>query len=211
MIRVLFLDLDGTLIDRVALWRRCLEGFLAERGMVLRADAAVAEALQSPFLDWPRMARVVARSMPELGMGQVAIGRALREHMVRSAVPDPAVNEVLAMLATRYKTAIVTNGSTRVQRSKIAGSALEGRTGAEFISGQMGVRKPDPDFFARVLAWAEVKPAEVLLVGDHPYDDIFGGQRAGLLTCAVGERYDDSWPQPDYRIARFVDLPGVLG
>jgi putative hydrolase of the HAD superfamily len=211
MIRALFFDLDGTLIDRASLWRRCLSEFLGERGLALREEDEVAEALRSPFTDRPRMARALERSVPGLGMDRRAIGRALCGHMTRSSEPDPEVNDVLDTLAGRHKTAIVTNGSARVQRSKIAGAALTGRTGAVFISGRMGVRKPDPEFFERVLAWADVGPEEALIVGDHPYDDIFGGQRAGLLTCAVGDRYDDSWPRPDFRIARFADLPGVLG
>ena len=211
MIKALFLDLDGTLIDRAALWRRCLAGFLAERGLSLRDDAEVDAALRSPFTDWPRMASILARSVPGLDADRAAVGRALRARMLRSATPDPAVNAVVADLAARYRVAIVSNGSAAVQRAKLEGAGLAGRAGATFISGRMGVRKPDPAFFARVVDWAGVEPAEALIVGDHPYDDIFGGQRVGLRTCAVGERYDDSWPRPDHRIARFVDLPGVLG
>ena len=66
---------------------------------------------------------------------------------------------------------------------------------------------------AKNAAWAAKvnEPGEALIVGDHPYDDVFGGQRAGLLTCSVGGGYLEGWPEPDFRIARFADLPGVLG
>ena len=212
MIRALFLDLDGTLIDRVALWKRSLIGFFADRGLPLPEPDRVDWLLAYPTgTDWHSMADALWHLVPGLGDDRTAIGLALRDQVARSAVPDPTVNGLVDALSARYRTAIVTNGSTRVQRAKILGAGLAGRTGAEFISGRMGVRKPDPEFFRRVLAWAEVAPAEAMIVGDSPLEDIQGAQQAGLLTCAVGERYDESWPRPDYRIARFLDLPEVLG
>ncbi|MFJ2767144.1 HAD family hydrolase [Streptomyces sp. NPDC087300] len=52
-------------------------------------------------------------------------------------------------------------------------------------SGDWGVAKPDPAFFARVLEVSQAGPRETLYVGDHPADDIFPAQQAGLRTAHI--------------------------
>lgn len=214
MIRVLLLDLDGTLIDRVALWRRCLTGLFADRGWPALPERRIDWLLRHPHTaDWRTMADGLSSMMPPgSGTSQAALGQALRAQLMRSATPDPAVNSLVDDLAKRYRLAIVTNGSGPLQRAKVAGAGLAGRVDAVFISGRMGVRKPDPEFFRRVMAWADVAPGEALIVGDSPREDILGGRRANLRTCVVGGPPQDHWPaRPDHWIARFTDLPGVLG
>ncbi|MFF1378998.1 HAD family hydrolase [Streptomyces sp. NPDC058308] len=52
-------------------------------------------------------------------------------------------------------------------------------------SGDWGVAKPDPAFFARVLEVAQAGPRETLYVGDHPAHDIFPAKQAGLRTAHI--------------------------
>ncbi|WP_191095004.1 HAD family hydrolase [Streptomyces kanamyceticus] len=52
-------------------------------------------------------------------------------------------------------------------------------------SGDWGVAKPDPAFFARVLEVSQAGPRETLYVGDHPADDIFPARQAGLRTAHI--------------------------
>jgi putative hydrolase of the HAD superfamily len=217
MIRAIFFDLDGTLIDRAGPWHRCVADFLdrhpgafspeARAGLLLEL-AGVAD---SPFLDRRMVARVVSRTFPALGMTPAAIAADLAARLPGFVEPDTAVLDMVGALSRRFKTAIVSNGSRRVQRAKLDRAGLAGATGRVFISGEVGVRKPEPGLFRRALDWAGVAPEDALIVGDHPFEDILGGQRAGLMTCAVGGRYDGAWPQPDLRIGRVVELPGVLG
>lgn len=50
-------------------------------------------------------------------------------------------------------------------------------------SGELGVAKPDPRFFAGVLETCGAIPAETLYVGDHPDNDVYPARRAGLRTA----------------------------
>lgn len=50
-------------------------------------------------------------------------------------------------------------------------------------SGEWGVAKPDPVFFAQVVGAAGCVPNEVLYVGDHPANDVFPAAAAGLSTA----------------------------
>jgi putative hydrolase of the HAD superfamily len=216
LIRAIFFDLDGTLIDRAHAWLRCAKGFLASHPGVF--PPAVRDGLlrdfanegDSPYLDRRLVARVIARSYPELGMSPAAIEADLAARLPGCIEPAPDVLRMLGELSAHHATAILSNGSRRVQRAKIARAGLGAAVGCIFISGELGVRKPDAAIFHRALAWAGVAADEALIVGDHPYDDIRGGQQAGLRTCAVGARYARDWPRPDFKIDHVLDLPGVL-
>lgn len=50
-------------------------------------------------------------------------------------------------------------------------------------SGEWGVAKPDPGFFAQVVGAAGATAEEVLYVGDHPQSDLFPAKAAGLQAA----------------------------
>ncbi|MEU0489954.1 HAD family hydrolase [Nocardiopsis sp. NPDC006139] len=52
-------------------------------------------------------------------------------------------------------------------------------------SGQWGVAKPDPAFFARVLELAPGRPEEIVYVGDHRDNDVVPAKSAGLRTVLI--------------------------
>jgi putative hydrolase of the HAD superfamily len=51
-----------------------------------------------------------------------------------------------------------------------------------FISSEIGADKPDPEIFRRALNLVELKPDEVLHVGDDPERDWEAASAAGLST-----------------------------
>jgi FMN phosphatase YigB (HAD superfamily) len=52
-------------------------------------------------------------------------------------------------------------------------------------SGELGVAKPQLEFFDQVLSAAQVAPDVTLYVGDHPANDIFPAKKAGLRTAHI--------------------------
>ncbi|MHC0430944.1 HAD family hydrolase [Streptomyces sp. O3] len=52
-------------------------------------------------------------------------------------------------------------------------------------SGEWGVAKPEPGFFARVLEVARAAPHETVYVGDHPANDLYPAKAAGLRVAHV--------------------------
>jgi FMN phosphatase YigB (HAD superfamily) len=52
-------------------------------------------------------------------------------------------------------------------------------------SGQWGVAKPDPEFFARVVDYAPGEPGEILYVGDHRDNDVVPAKAAGLRAALI--------------------------
>ena len=53
-----------------------------------------------------------------------------------------------------------------------------------FLSEELGVEKPNVEFFEKVFdAIGTVDPVGTLIVGDSLSSDIRGGNNAGILTC----------------------------
>lgn len=56
-----------------------------------------------------------------------------------------------------------------------------------FVSSRIGYRKPAREFFAHIEQSLGLAPAELLLVGDDPVNDIAAAQAAGWRTVHVGD------------------------
>ncbi|MET8829404.1 HAD family hydrolase [Streptomyces sp. NPDC004610] len=84
-------------------------------------------------------------------------------------------------------------------------------------SGDLGVAKPDAEFFARVLAAADLDASSSLYVGDHPANDIGPARAAGLLTAHLrrgpwGNLWADApeAAQADYHIGSLGELASIV-
>jgi HAD superfamily hydrolase (TIGR01662 family) len=86
------------------------------------------------------------------------------------------------------------------------------------MSGEWGVAKPQPEFFARVLHAARTPAERTLYVGDHPVNDVFPAKAAGLRTAHIrrgpwGHLWADD-PKvvaaADWRIERLTELIGIV-
>ncbi|MER7763847.1 HAD family hydrolase [Streptomyces sp. NPDC097619] len=85
-------------------------------------------------------------------------------------------------------------------------------------SGEWGVAKPSPRFFAQVLAVSEAPAAETLYVGDHPANDVFPARAAGLRTAHLRRGPWGFWwaddpatrEAADWSIDSLHDLQGII-
>lgn len=86
-------------------------------------------------------------------------------------------------------------------------------------SGDWGVAKPQPEFFARVLEVAQSTPEGAVYVGDHPANDVFPAKAAGLRVAHIrrgpwGHLWADAPELPggaDWRIGSLMELVSIAG
>ena len=95
----------------------------------------------------------------------------------------PNALETVAQIAQRLPVAIVTNGITSIQRSRMALSPLKDYVTEVVISEEVGVSKPRPGIFTTALERLGVKPREALMVGDGVNSDIRGANNTGIDAC----------------------------
>ena len=78
------------------------------------------------------------------------------------------------------------------------------------ISGEVGLRKPEPEIFERALARAGVGAREAAYVGDSPEFDVAPSSSLGMRAFLI-DRRDRHDAGPGTKLARLTDLPGALG
>lgn len=187
MFQFLFFDLDDTLLD------------------FHRAEAiAVAKAFQAVGVDpTPELIRhysaVNKLHWQRLERGELTREQVLLERFVclfrEEHIPaDPAAcqaayedflcvghyfiegaEDLLAYLAPKYRLYLASNGTARVQESRLKSAGIGPYFQQVFISQKLGANKPSPAFFHRCFAQIpDFDPQKALMIGDSLTSDIRG-------------------------------------
>ena len=109
--------------------------------------------------------------------------------------------------------ALITNGPTDLQRSKVHAVGIGHWFGVVAISGEVGVAKPDPGIFRHVLRGMGLEGESVWHVGDNLATDVAGAQAAGLTSVwlnRTGASRTERDPAPDIEIASLSELVPLL-
>ena len=94
------------------------------------------------------------------------------------------VADILMQLYGKVKMAIITNGMKEVQRPRFEQCKYKNYFDAIFISGELGLSKPNYEYFAYVHKnTGSQDKKDYLVVGDNVIADIMGAKRYGFDTC----------------------------
>jgi putative hydrolase of the HAD superfamily len=218
-------DLDNTLLDREAAFRRWTEGFV-ERHRLGPVDPGLRAWFEAADEDGylPRRA-FLGRVRDRFGLDASVEALHLDYDATypHSYEADPAVLDGLTALADGgWAIGIVTNGPPS-QYVKVDITGLAELADAVCISGVLGISKPDPAIFITAIErcrrrrarWAGQLTADAgfrsgqWMVGDSLASDIAGGCDAGLSTIWVdrGRPASDGVPpvQPERVVRHVVD------
>ncbi len=124
----------------------------------------------------------------------------------------PGAREVLETLAGLATLALVTNGLSDVQRTRLRRLQLDSYFDAVVISAEVGVSKPAPEIFDIAFAMLGMPDrSTVLMVGDSLTSDIQGGNDSGIATCWYNARCQAPGASDrfDYQIHSLQSLPGI--
>lgn len=224
MIKHIFLDLDDTLLDFHLAERIALSATFAEMG-VPNDEATLKRYSEINRSCWERLER------GEWTRREVLVGRfkLLFAEISLSIDPDATqqmyedklcighyfldgAEDLIRKLYGKYKLYITSNGTARVQDSRIASADLAGYFDGIFISQRVGADKPSPLFFERVFeAIPGFDRREAIILGDSLTSDIQGGRDAGITTCLFNPKgrpgRDDIIPDYEIRaLSEFIPL-----
>jgi dTDP-4-dehydrorhamnose reductase len=167
---------EGLLIDCVGglLTRRT---WLPENGTIVEIDNACADVLVGEEF-W--------RTCTQSFGFEESDFLDLQEQVSFRYTPNPPVWAHLRRWRARYRLALVNNGPSATFRRWVQKYGLDQIFDVLANSEELGVRKPDPEFFGRVTNMLGVCPDRCVLIDDDP-GNIDGAQRYGLRTVQTKE------------------------
>jgi len=119
-------------------------------------------------------------------------------------------HEILAYLKIKYPLYILTNGFKEVQIKKIKVCNLEQYFTRVFTSEEVGVQKPNADFFNYVLNKVNVNAENCIMIGDDLKVDIIGAKSVGIDTVFYNHNKKPINDSVDYVISSLYDLKKIL-
>ncbi|MBQ9300139.1 MAG: HAD-IA family hydrolase [Clostridia bacterium] len=202
MIKAVFLDIDGTVLDFDAFVRACMRAGFERFGLPPYEEGMFVVFKQVNNRLWWQIERgeILREQLIDLRwqavferLGIRADGRAFeiyfRNALLGSAIPVPGAGKLLPWLAERYTVCAASNGPFAQQRSRLELAGYLPYFQHLFISEEIGAQKPSPVFFEKSMARLNagraqaVRPDEILMVGDSLTSDMAGGIGCGMKTC----------------------------
>jgi putative hydrolase of the HAD superfamily len=199
-LKVIFFDavgtlfyLNGTVGDHYALVGREVGLDLGARELERAFHAAWKKMPQRAAIDGPRENDDKGwwRDLVDFVLDQVAPSLSefdrdnffeiAYEHFAEAGVWElySEVPRVLKELWPRFQLAVISNFDGRL-RLILEHLGISKFFGHVFISSELGADKPDPEIYRRALKLIDLKPNEVLHVGDDPERDWQAASAAGL-------------------------------
>src|SRR6266705_6898021 len=136
--------------------------------------------------------RVLEQVAPSLGeLDRDNFFEIAYEHFAEAGVWElyPDVAEVLEKLRPRFRLAVISNFDGRL-RFILQHLGISKFFSHIFISSEIGADKPDPEIYRRALKFVNLKPDQVLYVGDDPDRDWRAAAEAGLLVFRLDRQKD---------------------
>lgn len=130
------------------------------------------------------------------------------------AVPIPTVREMLEEFrASGYKLGIITNGESKLQWKKVELLDFIPLFDCILVSGDLECAKPEPKIFQLMADTLNVKPEEMMFIGDGPYIDVQGAYNFGCIPIFIKTSGEWRYPnvqEPYFQLSDVTELPMLL-
>lgn len=142
----------------------------------------------------------------------IAFETAFRENFHESAILVDGARDLLEYLRSKYKVYVASNASMHQQTNRMKRAELDGYIDGYFVSEEIGFPKPQKEFFdACFKALPDVKPQDVVMIGDSLSADIKGACEYGLKTIWYNHRNEPTaGVKCDYIVSRLSEVKNIL-
>ena len=204
---IVFLDLDGTLVDSGADIAASLNWALQREGEPELPEAQIIAAIGGgvPVL----LDRTIGPSHPKREMIHAGLREHYADHLLDRTKLYPGVRQTLERISVPR--VLVTNKPEGMSRKMLEVLGLASNFSGIYGGEGRLPRKPDPASILEALGLFKVEKGRALHVGDSGVD-VATAKAAGIRCCGVTYGYSapGELDGADYRISRFEDLLAIL-
>ncbi|MCH5299039.1 MAG: YjjG family noncanonical pyrimidine nucleotidase [Ruminococcus sp.] len=213
MIKAVFMDIDNTILDFDAYvkdaMRTGFEKFALKKyeewmfDEFLRINTGLWKQIEDGVITFEKLKKIRWNLIfKELGIDfdGVVFEDYFRRFLFDSAIPIDGAEETLKYLSEKYIVCAASNGPYKQQANRIKTSGLGEYFTELFISEAVGAQKPSKlffDFGIKILnnnSNNEIKPYEIIMIGDSLTSDMKGGIDSGMKVCWFNRKKQ---PTPD--------------
>jgi len=217
--KAILFDVDDTLFDRRALFASWAEQYITDILQITdqARRAEIVETLSQlegdGFGSKKELIEKVLTTFPPTTDSRYNAATAFSEYESSNVLDADALRLMDRLEQIKMPYGIVTNGSAR-QVEKVKKLGLGERVPCLFVSETFGSAKPDSAIFLAAAKCVGALASEILFVGDHPVNDIYGAYNAGMLTAWLPN--GQPWPtnlgslRPNIVLERLSDLFDIL-
>ncbi|QRG86632.1 HAD family hydrolase [Bulleidia sp. zg-1006] len=188
MIKGILFDFDGTVSYRYKAAFEMYHWFLEQIDPSLKEDVLRKEEILQRCLLWDQygtinkcfaLEQLKARYYPDLEIEKMY--RLWYQHFHKHQYLMPNAKETIVRLKKKYQIGMITNGPTESQLMKVEALGMRDDFHPLLVSEAFGCAKPNPKIYLAAVKEMDLKPKEVVFVGDTFSTDIVGAIRAGLI------------------------------
>lgn len=228
MLKAIFFDADGTLVDHEECERLALMHVFAGIGLPYRDEIQrVFRPLDAEL--WNGEIHGGGKIPPEeiptyrfkclferVGVDFCDYARAnelFKQGLAGATALIGGAAELIADLhGAGYVLCVVTNGLVELQLPRVANSEIGKFISEIIVSEEVGAPKPNPLIFRTLLARLGLNAGEVIMVGDSLKNDILGAKNAGIKACWFNPARAENRTgiAPDFEIDNLSRLQGII-
>lgn len=166
------------------IFKNIIEEFEARMGerKELYPDADVREVFKSIIL------KFTSRTPEELVHLSTDLSHLFRASTRKRIFIYPTVKPALDQMQKKYRLGIVSNAQEAFTMPELGLYDLSRYFETIVLSSEVGVKKPNSRIFARALSNLNVKPSEVVMVGNDMATDMMGASKLGMKTIYVQQK-----------------------
>lgn len=200
--KIVFVDIDDTLLDFEAYTKLALENGFSHFGLkeYEPSDYAIFQEINGELWRMIERGELTFAELEKRRFNDVfaALGidfdgeefeRYFRSELQTSAIPVAGAYEMLEELSKSCVLCAASNGPYEQQMRRLTQADMAKYFDFLFISEKIGASKPSKEFFSAAFNTLEnslgkkIAPQDTLIVGDSLTSDIKGGSDFGMQTC----------------------------
>ena len=220
--KVIFIDIDGTLIDFEKGAQDAMYSAAKTHGVTLPADIYVTfkrintglwQSLEKGELTreelhavrWNRIFKAAG-----VDFDGPTFEKTFFANLYESAFPVEGAYEILEYLHSKYPLYAASNAIYSQQVTRLTKADMLKYLKGLFTSERIGFAKPSEEFYAACVKETEpVNPEEILMIGDSLSADVIGAKKFGLSTCWYSPDGGES-EYADYTVTKLTDIMKIV-